>query len=108
MGLFQHTEDGLSNSKARRRPRSDKLVVPKEQPKLTVPALGRPWNVEELRHKSWEDLHALWWICCKERNRIATQQKERWKLGGENGNRKAKKRDRYVCGTTEFRCMSSR
>ncbi|CAF9930199.1 MAG: 54S ribosomal protein L4 mitochondrial [Heterodermia speciosa] len=57
---------------------------------------GRPWTVEELRHKSWEDLHALWWICCKERNRIATQQKERWKLGGGNGNRKAKKRDRYV------------
>lgn len=97
MGLFQQTEDRLSNSKTRRRPRSEEFVVTNEQPKLTVLALGRPWTVEELRHKSWEDLHALWWICCKERNRIATQQKERWKLGGGNGNRKAKKRDRYVC-----------
>ncbi|EEY18268.1 50S ribosomal protein L4 [Verticillium alfalfae VaMs.102] len=35
-------------------------------------AHGRAWTVKELREKGWEDLHALWWSCCRERNRIAT------------------------------------
>lgn len=38
---------------------------------------GRAWSVEELRRKSWDDLHRLWWVCVKERNRIATAELER-------------------------------
>ena len=34
----------------------------------------------ELRNKDWEDLHRLWWVCVKERNRIATYEAERKRL----------------------------
>ncbi|KAI9892165.1 MAG: 54S ribosomal protein L4 mitochondrial [Vezdaea aestivalis] len=54
---------------------------------------GRAWSVEELRHKSWEDLHRLWWVCVKERNIIATQNHERARLKAGYGDLESQQRD---------------
>ncbi|KAI9839269.1 MAG: hypothetical protein M1819_003263 [Sarea resinae] len=59
-------------------------------------AFGRSWSVEELRGKSWEDLHSLWWTCAKERNRIATSDKERERLKAGYGEWEAQERDKVV------------
>ena len=57
---------------------------------------GRSWSVEELRGKSWDDLHRLWWVCVKERNRIATGNWERNKSNLGFGDAEALDRDHEV------------
>lgn len=57
---------------------------------------GRGWTVEELRRKSWEDLHALWWTCCKERNRLATATAELKRSQMGFGDREMEVRDDEV------------
>ncbi|KAI9098905.1 mitochondrial 39-S ribosomal protein L47 (MRP-L47)-domain-containing protein [Phlyctochytrium arcticum] len=41
---------------------------------------GRGWLAAELRQKSFEDLHKLWWICIKELNKLSSQREEARRL----------------------------
>jgi large subunit ribosomal protein L47 len=59
-------------------------------------AHGRAWTVEELRRKDWNDLHALWWVCVKERNRISTANAERVRARMGFGDHEAVERDETV------------
>ncbi|KAJ5363694.1 54S ribosomal protein L4 [Penicillium cataractarum] len=62
-------------------------------------AFGRPWSVQELRNKSWDDLHKLWWVCVKERNRIATSNMERSRLKAGFGDHESNQRDDAIVVT---------
>jgi hypothetical protein len=57
---------------------------------------GREWTVGELRGRDWESLHQLWWICVKERNRLATEKLERKRLETGYGDYENENRDETV------------
>lgn len=72
----------------------------KDQNLLTTPTAleqhGREWTIGELRNKDWDSLHQLWWVCVKERNRLATGTEERARLKAVYGNVESNRRDEAI------------
>ncbi|KAJ6584986.1 mitochondrial 39-S ribosomal protein L47 (MRP-L47)-domain-containing protein, partial [Mycena capillaripes] len=47
----------------------------------TIKYKGRSWLASELRLKSFQDLHTLWYVLLRERNLLATQREEMRRFG---------------------------
>jgi large subunit ribosomal protein L47 len=57
---------------------------------------GRSWTVGELRSRDFDTLHQLWWICVKDRNRLATEKIERKRLEAGYGDYENQQRDKTI------------
>ncbi|KAL1598632.1 54S ribosomal protein L4 mitochondrial [Paraconiothyrium brasiliense] len=57
---------------------------------------GRAWTVNELRNRDWETLQQLWWVCVKERNRLATAHYEHKRQGAGYGQSEMEQRDETI------------
>lgn len=81
-------------------PRVDNVQVPEDHPlwqffadkqymrkSSDITGFGNSWTIPQLRRKSFDDLHTLWYVCLKEWNRLGREQflvKQWMSLPGED------------------------
>ncbi|KAF2763004.1 MRP-L47-domain-containing protein [Pseudovirgaria hyperparasitica] len=59
-------------------------------------AHGNPWHPDQLRIKSFDDMHKIWWMCVKDLNRMATEEGERLRLNLQFGDKEMRERQIHV------------
>jgi len=80
-----------------------KAMVPPEK----MGEHGREWTYTELTLKSFDDLHALYWVAHKERNRIATNWAERNRVHAGYGGSEDETRRNTVSTSQRYLQQSS-
>ncbi|EJD50745.1 hypothetical protein AURDEDRAFT_143198 [Auricularia subglabra TFB-10046 SS5] len=63
----------------RRNAKDEPVIIDPNHPDFTLH--GRAWTAEELRRKSFRDLHTLWYAVARERNLLASQRDEARRMG---------------------------
>ncbi|CAI9089988.1 OLC1v1024651C2 [Oldenlandia corymbosa var. corymbosa] len=64
---------GAYRTTARHNPLEEFFEVHREVEGEKPNVYGRGWKASELRLKSWDDLHKLWYVLLKEKNMLMTQ-----------------------------------
>ncbi|XP_021888293.1 39S ribosomal protein L47, mitochondrial-like [Carica papaya] len=70
---FAATGAATSTVRAGHNPLEEFFEADRSQDEEKSVLYGRSWKASELRLKSWDDLHKLWYVLLKEKNMLMTQ-----------------------------------
>jgi large subunit ribosomal protein L47 len=94
-GFFNKNREALTEPKELNAHGTEQLSIHKFR-RHTDARAGRAWTKKELSIKSLDDMHALWWKCHLELNRLSTELEERKRLNPGYGTYELESRQETV------------